>query len=173
MHRVIHVPTMTNNTKKQGDEMRNLLVATLVLVSAQNVNAKESTEGLNINNPKDALSLISADKLGAISLESFINDIRNDIVYSEKTKYSTGYIAIQSQNDYGHYGDVDFEFKPPFSITKEDVISQAKNIKNVKITDKGTRVYLRWESNDFKCSLDFDSDQKYPLFQYLCHYSEK
>jgi len=154
--------------------MKKVLITTCCLIlSAQVAQAKQSTSSLSIKSPKDALSIVGTDKYGEISLKSLINDIKTDVVYRDKTKYSTGYVAIESQNSYGHFGGVDFEFKPPYDFKKEDVISHAKSIEGVKITDSGTRVYLRWKSNEFKCSLDFDSDEKYPLFQYLCHYAGK
>jgi len=159
--------------ENKEDEMNKLLITSVVLLSTQNTFAKESTAGLNINSPKEALQLISTDSFGKISLKSLIGDIKGDEVYRERTKYSSGQISIQSQNDYGHYGNIEFEFKPPHNVTKQDVIVQSAQIKGVKVTDSGSRVYLRWQSNDFKCSLDFDSDAKYPLFQYLCNYSEK
>ena len=154
--------------------MKKRLVTTCCLVVlAQLAQADQSTKGLAIKSPKDALAAIGTDGLGAISLKSLIGDIKSDVVYREKTNYAAGYVAIESQNSYGHFGGVDFEFNPPFDFKKEDVIAQAKNIEGAKVTDNGSRVYLRWTSAEFKCAVDFDADEKYPLFQYLCHYEGK
>lgn len=153
--------------------MKIVWVATLALLSAHVATAKESVEGMAIKSPKDALLLVSSDSFGSVSLAALAKDIRGDVVYRGRAKYSTGEVTIQSQNDYGHYGEVGFEFKPPHNFSKEDVIAQASKVKDVKVTESGTRVYLRWQSGIFKCSLDFDTDPKFPLFQYICHYAEK
>jgi len=152
--------------------MKNVLITAYCLfLSSQIALAEQSTSNLIIDSPKDALSLVGTDNLGTVSLESLIHDIKEDVVYREKTTYSTGYVSVESQNSYGHFGGVDFEFEPPYDFTKEDVISHAQSMQGVKVTDSGTRVYLRWSSNEFDCSLDYDADEEYPLFQYLCHYS--
>ena len=151
--------------------MKNVLItACCLLLSSQVTLAEQSTSNLVIDSPKDALSLVGTDNLGTVSLASLISDIKGDVVYREKTKYSTGVVSVESQNSYGHFGGVDFEFDPPYDFTKDDVIAHAETMQDVKVSDIGTRVYLRWQSNEFDCALDYDADEEYPLFQYLCHY---
>ncbi|MDR7335828.1 hypothetical protein [Roseateles asaccharophilus] len=153
--------------------MRIVGVATLALLSAHAATAKESVEGMAINSPKDALLLVSTDSFGPVSLAALAKDINGNVVYRGRAKYSTGEVTIQSQNDVGHYGEVGFEFKPPHNLSKEDVIAQGRKIKDAKVSERDTRVYLRWQSGIFSCMLDFDADPKFPLFQYICHYAGK
>lgn len=152
--------------------MKKTLIAVCCLIlTSPMAHAEQSTSSLSIESPKDALSVVGIDSFGGVSLESLINDIKSDVVYRDKTEYSTGYVAIESQNSYGHFGGVDFEFEPPYDFNGEDVIAHAKSMEGVKVTESGTRVYLRWSSNEFDCALDYDADEKYPLFQFLCHYA--
>ena len=150
---------------------RTLLAACCLALTSQVAIAEQSSSNLSINSPADALAMLGTDQFGDISLNSLISDIKGDVVYQEKTSYSTGYVSVESQNSYGHFGGVDFEFKPPYNFTKADVLEQAQRIDGVKIYEKDTRVSLRWNSNEFDCSLNFDSDEKYPSFIYLCHYA--
>ncbi|HEY0954119.1 MAG TPA: hypothetical protein VGE36_05130 [Roseateles sp.] len=153
--------------------MKSVWVAALALLSASVATAKESVEGMAIHSPKDALMLVSTDSFGSISLDALAKDIKGDVVYGGRAKYSTGVVTIRSQNDIGHYGEVMFDFKPPHNFTKEDVVAQGRKIKDAKLSERDSLVRVSWQSGIFRCWLDFDSDPKYPLFTYLCHYAEK
>ncbi|MCL6415022.1 hypothetical protein MIB92_05125 [Aestuariirhabdus sp. Z084] len=153
--------------------MNKRLMAVLFLLFLPVTYAKESTQGLGINSPKDALQSLQIDAFGSVSLANLLADITGGRVYRDRSGYAQGYVAIASQNDYGHYGSIDFEFKPPYDFTRADVLAQAKTMPGVKVTESGSRVYLRWQYQLFRCAVDFDEDPQYPLFQFICHYSEK
>lgn len=145
----------------------------LLCLLASNAYARESIDQLRIDSPKAALLLISKDHFGDVSLAGLMSDIQSNEVYKNGQKYPQGRVAIESQNDYGHYGSVDFEFKAPFNFTRQELITHISAVSGDSPGDVSGITSFRWKSNGFNCLVDFDDSPEYPLFQYLCHYAGK
>lgn len=146
-------------------------IATLLCLLTSNAYAEESINRLAINSPKEALLLIGTDHFGDVSLQRLMSDIKSDVVYKSTQSYPQGRVSIESQNDYGHYGSVDFEFKPPFDFTRQELIAHLSKVSGNPPGDLMGATSFRWKSNGFNCSLDFDDRAEQPLFQYLCHHA--
>lgn len=150
--------------------LKAFMAVACVALALQSAEAKESSAGLNIKSPKDALALISQDSFGSISLQKLIADITGNAVYRERTNYSTGYVEVVSQNTVGHFGSVDFGFKPPYDFGQEDVLALATRIPGAKVSTEHSIVIVSWTSNQFKCNVMFHASTQTSFFDYLCDY---
>jgi hypothetical protein len=149
---------------------RSVVAIACVALAIQSAEAKESSAGLNIKSPKDALALISQDSFGSISLQNLFKDITGNVVYRERTNYSTGYVEVVSQNTVGHFGSVDFSFKPPYDFGQQDVLALATRIPGAKVSNENSTVNVSWSSNQFKCMVAFHMSGQASFFEYLCDY---
>ena len=155
--------------------MKSMLAALVLALHLFPANAAENVKDLAINSPKDALLLIGKDHFGTVSFEQLMADILGDVVYKQKQKYATGYVAVESQNDHGHYGSLDFEFKPPYDFTMAEAEAHLSSIEGVKTSNYDGIVTYSWQSHGFKCSLDVkvaDDEDGEAIFQFLVHFAK-
>jgi hypothetical protein len=150
--------------------LKSVVAFAVIALAIQPAEADESSAGLNIKSPRDALALISQDSFGSISLQRLIKDITGNVVYRERTNYSTGYVEVVSQNTVGHFGSVDFGFKAPYDFGPQEVLALASRIPGAKVSTENSIVSLSWISDQFKCMVMFHTSAQASFFEYLCDY---
>lgn len=149
--------------------MKKITFASILILGTSGVIAKQDAKTLTITSPKSAMQLIQTETFGSISLKSLSDDITNGIAYKSKAKFPQGYVAIESQNDYGHYGSLDFEFKPPFDFSKKEIDEHFNALNGVKKSVWDDTISYTWKSYGFNCEVSYRETKGNELFQYLCH----